>query len=129
MHTYEISRTEFTKSDDEDLCQYIADVLPDKAEGGRTGHFIYTDLIRRVGTFYSEFSDFSLPFRQMNTVNTAGRSVTLKMHGASAIAGISLAWTKELMKSLRKTPLHSTGKVYTSSGDMGGSTKMTMTSL
>ena len=53
--TYEYSRTEFTKDDDEHLCQYIAEVLPDKGEGGRTGHFIYADLIRRVGNFYSEF--------------------------------------------------------------------------
>jgi hypothetical protein len=55
--TYEHSRTEFTKEDDEHLCQYIAEVLPDKEEGGRTGHLIYTDLIRRVGIFNSEFSE------------------------------------------------------------------------
>jgi hypothetical protein len=55
--TYEYSRNEFTKDDDEHLCQYIAEVLPDKGEGGRTGHFIYADLMRRVGIFYSEFSD------------------------------------------------------------------------
>ena len=56
-HTYEYSRTEFTKDDDEHLCQYLAEVLPDKGEGGRAGHFIYADLIRRVGIFHSEFSD------------------------------------------------------------------------
>ena len=55
--TYEYSRTEFTKDDDEHLCQYIAEVLPDKGEAGRTGHFIYADLTRRVGIFCSEFSD------------------------------------------------------------------------
>lgn len=92
-HTYEYSRTEFSAADDEHLCQYIAEVLPDKAQGGRTGHFIYADLMRRVGTSSSEFSHFSLPFRQMNLVNTPGRAVTLKMDGASAIAEISLAWT------------------------------------
>jgi hypothetical protein len=46
--TYEYSRTEFTEEDDEHLCQYIAEVLPQKDEGGRTGHFIYLDLMRRV---------------------------------------------------------------------------------
>jgi hypothetical protein len=56
-HTYEYSRTEFTKDDDEHLCQYLAEVLPDEGEGGRAGHFIYADLIRRVGIFHSEFSD------------------------------------------------------------------------
>ena len=50
-HTYEYSRTEFTKDDDEHLCQYLAEVLPNNGEGGRTGHFIYADLIRRVGHF------------------------------------------------------------------------------
>ena len=55
--TYEYSRTEFTKDDDEHLCHYIAEVLPDEGEAGRTGHFIYADLTRRVGIFYSEFSD------------------------------------------------------------------------
>lgn len=55
--TYEYSRTEFTEDDDEHLCQYIAEVLPDEGEGGRTGHFIYADLMRRVGIFYYEFSD------------------------------------------------------------------------
>jgi hypothetical protein len=54
-HTYERSRTKFTEDDDEYLCQYLAEVLPDKGEGGRVGHFIYADLIRRVGIFYSEF--------------------------------------------------------------------------
>lgn len=54
---YEYSRNEFTKDDDEHLCQYIAEVLPDKAEGGRTGHFIYADLMRRVCIFHSNFSD------------------------------------------------------------------------
>jgi hypothetical protein len=58
--TYDYSRTEFTKDDDEHLCQYIAEVLPDKGESGRTGHFIYADLMRRVGIFYSEFSDTHL---------------------------------------------------------------------
>jgi len=48
-------RTEFTADDDEHLCQYIAEVLPDKGEGGRTGHFIYLDLIRRVSTVYHDF--------------------------------------------------------------------------
>lgn len=46
------SRTEFTEDDDEHLCQYIADILPEKGEGGRTGHFIYTDLMRRVSTIH-----------------------------------------------------------------------------
>ena len=55
--THRYSRTEFTKDDDEHLCQYIAEVLPDKGEGGRTGHFIYADLIRRVGISYSKFSN------------------------------------------------------------------------
>ncbi|KAI9452001.1 hypothetical protein BJY52DRAFT_1295471 [Lactarius psammicola] len=44
-------RTEFTEGDDEYLCQYIAEILPEKSEGGRTGHFIYTDLMRRAGQF------------------------------------------------------------------------------
>ncbi|KAI0294258.1 hypothetical protein B0F90DRAFT_1757693 [Multifurca ochricompacta] len=44
-------RIEFTQDDDEHLCQYIAEVLPDKREGGRTGHFIYTDLMRRANEF------------------------------------------------------------------------------
>ncbi|KAF8261912.1 hypothetical protein EI94DRAFT_1833088 [Lactarius quietus] len=44
-------RTEFTEDDDEHLCQYIAEVLPEKGEGGRTGHFIYTDLMRRADQF------------------------------------------------------------------------------
>ncbi|KAH9978448.1 hypothetical protein BJV74DRAFT_859231 [Russula compacta] len=44
-------RIEFTGDDDEHLCQYIAKVLPDKGEGGRTGHFIYADLIRRADEF------------------------------------------------------------------------------
>ncbi len=60
--TYEYSRTEFTKDDDEHLCQYLAEVLPDEGEGGRAGHFIYRDLIRRVGIFHSEFSD-TYPFQ------------------------------------------------------------------
>ena len=55
--TYIYSRTQFTEDDDEYLCQYLAEVLPDNQEGGRSGHFIYKDLIRRVGNFYSEFSD------------------------------------------------------------------------
>ena len=55
--THRYSRTEFTKDDDEHLCQYIAEVLPDKGEGGRTGHFIYADLIRRVGISYFKFSN------------------------------------------------------------------------
>ncbi|KAH9021601.1 hypothetical protein EDB84DRAFT_527255 [Lactarius hengduanensis] len=44
-------RTEFTEDDDEYLCQYIAEILPEKSEGGRTGHFIYTDLMRRADQF------------------------------------------------------------------------------
>ncbi|KAH9162598.1 hypothetical protein EDB89DRAFT_633349 [Lactarius sanguifluus] len=44
-------RTEFTEDDDEHLCQYIAEILPEKSEGGRTGHFIYTDLMRRADQF------------------------------------------------------------------------------
>ncbi|KAI9436177.1 hypothetical protein H4582DRAFT_1964883 [Lactarius indigo] len=44
-------RTEFTEDDDEHLCQYIAEILPEKNEGGRTGHFIYTDLMRRADQF------------------------------------------------------------------------------
>ena len=117
--TYEYSRTEFTPEDDERLCRYIAEVLPDKDEGGRTGHFIYADLLRRVGTFYSEFSDFSLPSRQRNLVSTNGRSVTLKADGASAIARIRIAWTTELPRLLRKTPVHSMGKADICLGDRG----------
>jgi hypothetical protein len=122
--TYEYSRTEFSATDDEHLCQYIAEILPDKGQGGRTGHFIYSDLMRRVGTFSSEFSHFSLPFRQMNLVNTPGRAVTLKMDGASAIAGTRNAWTRGSRGLLRKTPLHSTGKVNICPGDMGGLSKI-----
>ncbi|KAH9958519.1 hypothetical protein BGW80DRAFT_1374592 [Lactifluus volemus] len=44
-------RTEFTDDDDDHLCQYIAEVLPEKDEGGRTGHFIYVDLMRRADEF------------------------------------------------------------------------------
>ncbi|KAI0255188.1 hypothetical protein BJV78DRAFT_1329928 [Lactifluus subvellereus] len=44
-------RTEFTEDDDEHLCQYIAEVLPDNNEGGRAGHFIYLDLMRRANEF------------------------------------------------------------------------------
>ncbi|KAH9961016.1 hypothetical protein BC827DRAFT_349894 [Russula dissimulans] len=44
-------RVEFTKDDDEHLCQYIAQVLPYKEDGGRTGHFIYVDLLRRAREF------------------------------------------------------------------------------
>jgi len=121
---YEFSRTEFTKDDDEQLCVYIAEVLPDIGEGGRTGHFIYADLMRRVGTSYSEFSEFSIPLRQMNSVNTNGRIVTLKMDGASAIARIGIAWTRGSPRLLRKTHLHSTGKVDICTEDMGGLTKM-----
>ncbi|KAF8268500.1 hypothetical protein EI94DRAFT_1152211 [Lactarius quietus] len=44
-------RTEFTEDDDEHLCQYIAEVLPEKGEGGRAGHFIYTDLMWRADQF------------------------------------------------------------------------------
>jgi hypothetical protein len=54
----EHSRTEFTADDDEHLCRYIAEVLPDKGEGGRTGHLIYLDLIRRVSTVYHDFPGF-----------------------------------------------------------------------
>ena len=50
---------EFTADDDEHLCQYIAEVLPDKGEGGRTGHFIYADLIRRVSSLYTLVSRVS----------------------------------------------------------------------
>ncbi|KAH8980387.1 hypothetical protein EDB86DRAFT_2980409 [Lactarius hatsudake] len=32
-------RTEFTEDDDEYLCQYIAEILPEKSEGGRTDQF------------------------------------------------------------------------------------------
>jgi hypothetical protein len=44
-------RTEFSATDDEHLCQYIAEILPDKGQGGRTGHFIYSDLMRRADEF------------------------------------------------------------------------------
>ncbi|KAI9452672.1 hypothetical protein F5148DRAFT_1330937 [Russula earlei] len=44
-------RVQFTADDDEHLCQYIAEVLPDEREGGRTGHFIYADLLRRADEF------------------------------------------------------------------------------
>src|SRR6266478_1078902 len=122
--TYEYSRTEFTEEADEHLYQYIAVVLPDKGEGGRTGHFIYADLIRRVGTFYSKFLYFLHPFRQMNLASINGRIVTLKMDGANAIARIWIAWTKGLPRSLRKPHLYPMGKVDTCTGDMGGLTKM-----
>jgi hypothetical protein len=42
--TYKHSRIEFTEDDDEHLCQYIAELLPESDEGGHAGHFIYLDL-------------------------------------------------------------------------------------
>ena len=120
---YKHSRTEFTEEDDENLCQYIAEVLPDKGEGGRTGHFIYTDLIRRASTFYSHRPYFSFPSRPMNLVNTTGRCAIPKMVGASGIAKIAIAWTIGLPRSLKDAHLHSMGKGDTCSGDTGRLTK------
>jgi hypothetical protein len=45
------------------------------------------------------------------------------MDGASAIAGIRIAWTKGLFRLLREIPLLSTGKVNISSGDLEGFSK------
>ena len=120
---YEDSRTEFTEEDDENLCQYIAEVLPDKGEGGRTGHFIYTDLIRRVSTSYFHHPFFSFPFRPMNLVNTLGRNAIPKMVGASGIAKIGIAWTLGLPRLSQDAHPHSMGKGDTCSGDTGRLTK------
>jgi hypothetical protein len=93
--TYKRSRIEFTEDDDEHLCQYIAEVLPESDEGGRAGHFIYLDLMRRVSTFHSDLVHVSIYFlRRMNSVNTLGHGATQRMHGASGIARIGVAWTK-----------------------------------
>src|SRR5260221_13226182 len=123
MIAHEHSRTEFTEEDDEYLCQYLADVLPDNAEGGRTGHFIYADLIRRVSTFYSHCLEFSSPFRQMNLVNTPGHIAIPRMVGVSDIAKIRSVWTIGLPRSLKETHLHPTGKGNISTGGMERSTK------
>jgi len=123
MIAHEHSRTEFTEGDDEHLCRYIAEVLPDKAEGGRTGHFIYADLIRRVSAFYTHSPYFSSPFRQTNSVNTPGHVAIPKMAGVSAIAKIRSAWTTGLPRSLKETHLHPTGKGNISTGGMEGSTR------
>lgn len=116
---YKHSRTEFTEEDDENLCQYIAEVLPDIGEGGRTGHFIYTDLIRRVSTFYSHRPYFSFPFRPMNLVSTVGHTAIPKTVGASGIVKIGIAWTIGLPRSLKDAHLLPMGKGDTCSGDMG----------
>jgi hypothetical protein len=112
---------EFTEDDDEKLCQYIAEVLPEKDEGGRTGHFIYTDLMRRVSamTLLIYISLIS-PFRQTNLANTTGRNATPKMLGASAIAKIRVAWTEGSPKSSMRTPRRLTGRGSTDLGDSGG---------
>ena len=123
MVAHEHSRTEFTEKDDEHLCQYIAEVLPDKAEGGRTGHFIYADLMRRVSTFYSHRPYFSSPFRQTNLVNAPGPIVIPKMVGVSGIAKIRSAWTIGLPRLLKETHLHPTGKGDIGTGGMEGLTK------
>jgi hypothetical protein len=122
-YAYKHSRTEFTEEDDENLCQYIAEVLPDKGEGGRIGHFIYTDLIRRVSTFYSHRPYFSFPLRPMNLANTVGRTATPKMVGASGIAKIGIAWTIGLLRLLKDALLHPMGKGDTCSGDTDRLTK------
>ncbi|KAI0074685.1 hypothetical protein K474DRAFT_1511113 [Panus rudis PR-1116 ss-1] len=42
------TRTEFTKEDEEHLCDFLARVVPDKESGGRTGNKIYIDLCKRA---------------------------------------------------------------------------------
>ncbi|KAI0261786.1 hypothetical protein BC834DRAFT_429644 [Gloeopeniophorella convolvens] len=56
-------RVSFTKEDDRHLCEYIAEVLPFKEEGGRTGHFIYQDLLRRA----EEFSQYEWASRHTHS--------------------------------------------------------------
>jgi hypothetical protein len=116
---------EFTEDDDEQLCHYIAEVLPEKDEGGRTGHFIYTDLMRRVSTtslliYISLISVAFSPFRLTNLGNTTGRNATPKMLGASAIAKIRFAWTEGSPKSSMRTPRRLTGRGNTATGGSGG---------
>jgi hypothetical protein len=124
--TYEHSRTEFTDDDDDHLCQYIAEVLPEKDEGGRTGHFIYVDLMRRVSAFISSrpLNRLIFPFRRMNSVNTPGHDATLRMDGASGIARTGIDWTKGSLILLRKILLLPTKKGDIGPGDTGGLTRM-----
>ena len=75
------------------MCHYIAEVLPENGEGGRTGHFIYSDLMRRVSanTYPIRISLIYVTFRQTNLDSISGRNATQKILGESVIANIKLA--------------------------------------
>ena len=79
-----LSRTEFTEDDDEHLCQYIADILPEKGEGGRTGHFIYTDLMRRVSTIHLRSISRSNPLLSPIQADQFGQYVWAQRHTKEA---------------------------------------------
>ena len=42
-------RTPFSEDDENNLCSWIAAVIPIKESGGRTGNKIYQELVSRVG--------------------------------------------------------------------------------
>lgn len=76
-------RTQFTEEDEEHLSEWIAQKIPYKETGGRTGNRLYQQLCEQVSSWPSTTTHIDNCFRQ--TQNTAGSRGILGNLGANGI--------------------------------------------